>query len=209
MVNLPEGKMKSREGTVVDADDLVNDLIEMAKAEIISKEREEEVGDLDKTAHAIAVGALNYYLLQVTPARDMIFNPAESLSFNGNTGPYLQYMGARISSMIRKYHEKRNEFAGISADVSLLTVSEEKELLKMLISYPDVVGQSAEELNPSLITAFLYDLARTFSKYYHDNPVLNNSDKILAVTRMKLAAAVLQIFRNGFSLIGVPFLEKM
>ncbi|MBI9106911.1 MAG: arginine--tRNA ligase [Spirochaetales bacterium] len=209
MVNLPDGKMKSREGTVVDADDLVKQLGEMAKEEIIAKERGDDVGDIDGTAHSIALGALNYYLLQVSPSKDMIFNPAESLSFNGNTGPYLQYMGARISSMIRKFENQKEKFAGIEASSSVLTVEEEKELIKLLISYPEVVEQTANQYNPSALTAFLYELAKTYSRFYHDNPVLNNEDKVIAVSRMELSKAVLQVFRNGFELIGIPFLEKM
>ncbi len=209
MVNLPDGKMKSREGTVVDADDLVKQLAGLAREEIENKDRAGEVGDIDATSHAIALAALNYYLLQVSPSKDMIFNPSESLSFNGNTGPYLQYMGARISSMIRKFDEKHIEFEGIEADASLLKVEDEKELIKMLISYPESVEQAAEELNPSCIASYLYDLAKIFSRFYHDNPVLNNKDKVVAVTRMKLATAVLQVLKNGFDLIGIPFLEKM
>lgn len=209
MVNLPDGKMKSREGTVVDADDLVKQLCEMAKEEILTKERDSEVGDLEATSHAIALGALNYYLLQVTPSKDMIFNPAESLSFNGNTGPYLQYTGARISSMIRKFEDKKAEFDGIEINSRLLKVEEEKELVKMLISWPEAVEQASEELNPSILTSFMYELAKTFSRFYHDNPVLNNEDKVLAVTRMKLSSAVLQVLKNGFKLIGIPFLDKM
>ena len=209
MVNLPEGKMKSREGTVVDADDLVKQLAELAKEEIISKDRADEVGDVDATSHAIALGALNYYLLQVSPSKDMIFNPSESLSFNGNTGPYLQYMGARISSMLRKFNDMRSEFEGIEADASLLKVEDEKELIKLLISWPETVEAAARDYNPSALTAAMYEIAKTFSRFYHDNPVLNNEDKVLAVSRMKLSEAVLQVLKNGFGLIGIPFLDKM
>jgi arginyl-tRNA synthetase len=209
MVNLPDGKMKSREGTVVDADDLVKQLTEMAKEEILAKDRKDDVGDVDSTAHSIALGALNYYLLQVSPSKDMIFNPAESLSFNGNTGPYLQYMGARISSMVRKYEEQKDEFTEIEADAGLLTVEDEKELIKMLISFPEVVDQAASDLNPSVLAAFLYELAKTYSRFYHDNPILNNEDKKVAVSRMKLSMSILQVLRNGFEMIGIPFLEKM
>ena len=110
MVNLPDGKMKSREGKVVDGDDLVEELTRLAKEEIIAKEREGLVGDLEETSLSIALGALNYYLLQVSPTKDMIFNPAESISFNGNTGPYLQYMGARISDVLAKYERDSCHF---------------------------------------------------------------------------------------------------
>ena len=209
MVNLPDGKMKSREGTVVDADDLVAQLTELAREEIISKQRADKVGDVEATAQWIALGALNYYLLQVSPAKDMIFNPSESLSFTGNTGPYLQYMGARISSMIRKFNDKADEYKGFNPSFSLLKNDDEKELVKLLASYPEIVLQAAEELNPSALTAHLYELAKMFSRFYHDNPVLNNDDKTLSVTRMALSEAVLQVLRNGFDLIGIPFLEKM
>ena len=121
MVNLPEGKMKSREGTVVDADDLLAELTELARAEIESKGREEAVGDAAETARKIALGALNYYLLQVQPQHDMVFDPKKSISFNGNTGPYLQYTCARISSILRKAEEAKAEFEGVEWDGSLLT----------------------------------------------------------------------------------------
>ncbi len=209
MVNLPEGKMKSREGTVVDADDLVADLINLAGNEIKNKEREDEVEDLEETSKAIALGALNYYLLQTTPSKDMIFNPKESLSFNGNTGPYLQYMGARISSMFRKFEERKADFDGVNPDYSLLDGDDEKELLKNLSSYPEAVFQAGAELNPSAITSFLYELARNFSRFYHDNPVLNCEDKALALARLELSRAVLQVLKNAFKLVGIPFLQKM
>ena len=116
MVNLPSGRMKSREGTVVDADDLLADLASLAKAEIVRKDRESALDDADRTSHDIALGALNYYLLQVAPEKDMIFNPSESISFNGNTGPYLQYMGARISSMLSKFEAVKDEYRDIRFD---------------------------------------------------------------------------------------------
>ncbi|MGN0906417.1 MAG: arginine--tRNA ligase, partial [Bullifex sp.] len=132
MVNLPNGRMKSREGTVVDADDLLENLSELAKAEIIEKEREAMVGDIDDTSRKIALGALNYYLLQVSPSKDMIFNPDESIAFSGNTGPYLQYMGARISSMLNKFAECEGEYEGVAFDPSLLSGDDEKNLIKLI-----------------------------------------------------------------------------
>jgi arginyl-tRNA synthetase len=209
MVNLPEGKMKSREGTVVDADDLFEQLQAMAAKEIRSKDREEHVGDVEKAAAAVAQAALNYYLLQVAPARDMIFNPEESISFNGNTGPYLQYMGARISSMLRKYDERKAEFADGSFQPELLEASEERSLIKLLAEYPEVVHRAGEEYNPNLITAYLYDISRTFSKFYHDHPVLHNNDPNVVVTRVTLVRAILQVLQNAYFLVGIPFLERM
>jgi len=208
MVNLPEGRMKSREGTVVDADDLLDELAEMAAAEIREKGRAEEVGDVGKASEAIALGALNYYLLQVSPSKDMIFDPRESISFTGNTGPYLQYMGTRISSMLRKFDEIGEGFSGRFRS-ELLKQGDEWDIVKLLGSYPDVVARAGAEYNPSLVTAYLYDLSRTFSRYYHDNPVLHNADQDLVATRVRLCRAVAQVLKNAFALVAIPFLERM
>lgn len=209
MVNLPEGKMKSREGTVVDADDLLAELTEMAKAEIRNKEREEEVGDVEGTAEAIALGALNYYLLQVNPVKDMVFRSEESISFTGNTGPYLQYMGTRIASVLRKFAERRERYAEGRLDPSLIERGDEWELVKLIASYPETVLRAARELSPAVITGYLYELSQTFSRYYHDTPVLHNENPDLVMTRIELIRAVLQVLRNAFRLVGIPFLEKM
>ena len=209
MVNLPEGKMKSREGTVVDADDLIRELTSMAEAEIREKEREDEVESVDETARKVALAALHYYLLQVSPNKDMIFNPKESLSFNGNTGPYLQYMGARISSMRRKFQERRDEFTGIEAKPELLNTPEERELIKLCSDFSSVIAAAADQYNPSLLASYLYELARTFSRYYHETPILTGSEKETAVSRLALASAVLCVLKNGMYLLNIPFVEKM
>ena len=209
MVNLPEGKMKSREGTVVDADDLIEDLERLAAEEIVEKDRQAEVGDLKLTAEKIALGALNYYLLQPSPLKDMIFDPKESLSFSGSTGPYLQYTGARISSMLRKFNERQHEFRDGVFKPELLTQPDEWSIVKHMASYPESVIQAARELNPSIVTASLFELAQTFSHYYHDNPVLHNENPDLVVTRITLARAARQVLANGMGLIGVPFLDRM
>lgn len=208
MVNLPEGKMKSREGTVVDADDLLAELSSLAKDEIISKGREALVGDVEECSRKIALAALNYYLLQVSPSRDMIFDPKKSISFSGNTGPYLEYMGARISSILKKASE---EGLSISPDVdgSLLCNEDEEHLILLLSSYPALVKQAAEGYDPSVITSFLYDVAKTFSHYYHDNQILKADTPALISARLCLCQAVLQVLKNGFALVGIPFLESM
>ena len=209
MVNLPDGKMKSREGTVVDADELVAQLTALAAGEIRAKQREEQVGDVEKTSSSIALGALNYYLLQVNPLKDMIFNPAESISFNGNTGPYLQYMGARISSMLKRYESEGGDKAKISFDSSLLTLSDERELIKQIALYPEVVARSGSELDPSLLCVFLYELSRLFSRWYHDNPVLKAGSDELVRARIELSSMVMQVLKNAFALVGIPFLHSM
>ncbi len=206
MVNLPEGKMKSREGTVVDADDLLDELTELAKGEIEAKGREEAVGDVADTARKIALGALNYYLLQVQPQHDMVFDPKKSIAFNGNTGPYLQYTCARISSILRKAEgeEYENAFNG-----SLLTNEDEKALLKAIESFPETVRKATLSYDPSIIAAYLYENAKTFSHYYHDNQILKAETKELSYTRICLIKALRTVMKNGFSLIGVPYLESM
>lgn len=209
MVNLPDGKMKSREGTVVDADDLVAQLTSLAEGEIRSKQREDLVDDILKTSSSIALGALNYYLLQVNPLKDMIFNPAESISFNGNTGPYLQYMGARISSMLRRYEQEGGAIADSSFNSSLLTLSDEREIIKQIALYPEVVAKAGAELDPSLLCTFLYDLSRLFSRWYHDNPVLKAGSDDLVRARIELSAMVMQVLKNAFALVGIPFLHSM
>jgi len=209
MVNLPGGKMKSREGKVIDADDLLTQLKDLAKDEIISKGRDSEVEDLCKTAESIALGALNYYLLQVSPYKDMIFFPEESISFTGNTGPYLQYMGARISSVLRKYEEGREKYSGGAFKPELLGGKEEWKLIKMLGNFPELVENAAVEKNPSLIAVYLYKLAKHFSRFYHDNPILHNENKDLIKSRIVLAKSVLQVLKNGLKFISVPFLERM
>jgi arginyl-tRNA synthetase len=208
MVNLPEGKMKSREGTVVDADDLIDSLRDMALEEIRSKEREDALGKPEETAEKIALGALHYFLLQVSPTRDMLFDPKESLSFNGNTGPYLQYMGARISSLLRK----AEEMAGISSappQLQLLTGDAEWELVKTLGAYNDAVANAAENMDPSLVAAYLYELAKAFSRFYHDCPILGAEEPELAGARLALCRAVLVVLRDAMNLTCIPFLEAM
>ncbi|MDR2597693.1 MAG: arginine--tRNA ligase [Treponema sp.] len=206
MVNLPEGKMKSREGTVVDADDLIDSLRDMALEEIREKEREEEVGNAQEVAEKIALGALHYFLLQPSPVKDMLFDPKESLSFTGNTGPYLQYMGARISSMLRK---SKAPLIGKNADFSLLVSDTEWELVKTLAVYPSVIGEAAAALDPSCLASYLYELSRCFSRFYHECPVLNIDNTELSMARQELSRAVMLVLRDAFHLVCIPFLEVM
>ncbi len=209
MVNLPSGRMKSREGTVVDADNLVDSLHADALAAIKERGRDGEVGDADEVAEKVALGALHYYILQATPIKDMLFNPAESLSFNGNTGPYLQYMGARINSILAKAGE-----AGISEDsseaaVALLTSEDEWALIKQLGDYPNVIAKAAEGLDPSQVAAYVYEVAKLFSKFYQNCPIVTAENKQLAGARLYLADCTLQVIKNAMKLVLVPYLEKM
>lgn len=206
LVNLPSGRMKSREGTIVDADDLLDSLHSDALNAIEERGRESDV-DADDVAEKVALAALHYYLLQATPIKDMLFNPAESLSFNGNTGPYLQYMGARISSILEKAKK-----SGVSASAEysdLLKAPEEWELIKALGSFPETVNKSAENLDPSIMAAYLYDLSKLFSKFYQNCSIVNAESSELKSARLFLAECTLTVMKKAMNMVLVPFLEKM
>ncbi len=209
MVNLPEGKMKSREGTVVDADVLIDELAGMAEREIRAKGRESSVGGVEETAEKVALAALHYYLLQTNPNKDMIFDPAESLSFTGNTGPYLQYVGARIASMIRKAGDAPKSAEPQSKGYSTPTVLEEWDLIKKIAFFPFVCADAADGLNPSLVANALYDIAKTFSRFYHDHPIAIADDPDVRAFRLSLSHAVSIVMENGLRLLNIPYLEAM
>lgn len=211
LVNLPSGRMKSREGTVVDADDLIDNLHEQALKAISEKGRDEDLDNPDEVAEKVALAALHYYLLNVTPIRDMLFNPEESLSFNGNTGPYLQYMGARISSILLKAKNQGVIPSYDEKDLTLLNHESEWELVKLLSKYSDVVSKCAEELDPSQMAIYLYDLAKSFSAFYRDCPImsLTAENPNLARARLALAQCTLTVLKNAMDLVLVPFLDKM
>lgn len=209
LVNLPSGRMKSREGTVVDADDLVDSLHADALAAIKERGRDQQVGDADEVAEKVALGALHYYMLQATPIKDMLFNPAESLSFNGNTGPYLQYMGARINSILGKAGEAGIESDSSDEAVAMLTAPDEWELIKLLGDYPVVIEKAAENLDPSGVAAYVYETAKAFSKFYQTCSIVNAGDAKLAGARLYLAECTLQVIKNAMNLVLVPYLEKM
>lgn len=204
MVNLPDGKMKSREGTVVDADDLIDDLRDLAAGEIVQKGRENEIENIDEVSEKIAIGALHYFLLQATPEKDMLFDPKGSLSFNGNTGPYLQYTGARMCSIFQKISHENT-----STDFSLLIGDEEWALIKTLSSFPQVILDASMKLNPSIVAGFCYELAKNFAVFYHECPVATCKDEKLRAARISLVTAVQKTLKRAMELILVPFLEKM
>ncbi len=210
LVNLPSGRMKSREGTVVDADDLLDSLHADALKAIEERGRDSSV-DAEDVAEKVALGALHYYLLNVAPVKDMLFNPAESLSFNGNTGPYLQYMGARISSILAKASEKNLLPSSDEKNLALLTSPSEWALVKELEKFPRVVEKSAELLDPSFMAMYLYDVSKSFSSFYRDCPIVGEAEKnpALASARLCLAECTLGVLKSGMNLVLVPFLEKM
>ncbi len=211
LVNLPSGRMKSREGTVVDADDLIDNLHADALKAINERGRDADVGNPDEVAEKVALGALHYYLLQVTPVKDMLFNPEESLSFTGNTGPYLQYMGARIASILRKSKEQGLEITCSDSAIALLSHESEWALIKELGRFPQIVSKASEDLDPSVVAVYLYDVSKCFSSFYRDCPILSivDENKELAQARLQLAKSTLTVLKNAMDLVLVPFLDRM
>lgn len=209
LVNLPEGRMKSREGTVVDADDLLDSLRDDALAQIKSKGREDEVGDARAVAEKIALSALHYYLLHVAPAKDMLFNPKESLSFEGDTGPYIQYMGARIASILRKAEEGASADALDEKSCALLSSDEEWALVKALGRYPETVEACAAGLDPSALASYLHDLCKRFGKFYEACPIMGAPSAETVSARLSLARATLSVLKSAMDLLLIPFVEKM
>ncbi len=212
MVELPEGKMKSREGTVVDADDLIAGMVQTAR------EMSDELGKLDgcseeeaaAVSSMVGLGALKYFILKVDPKKTMLFDPRESIDFNGNTGPFIQYTHARIRSVLRKAQEAGVAFDGApDAGVYGSFVADEVELVKMLTDYPAVVASAGENFAPSIIAAYAYDLAKLFNGYYHDHSILREEDAAVRRMRLQLAEQVARVLRAAMGLLGIDVPERM
>ena len=208
MVELPEGKMKSREGTVVDADDLVEKMVETAR------EMSAELGKLDdcteqeadRICSMIGLGALKYFILKVDPKKTMLFDPRESIDFNGNTGPFIQYTHARICSVLRKAEEQGIDYA---QSVTAEYLPEEIEIVKMLCDYPQVVAAAGEAFAPSTIAAYTYELCKLFNGYYHDHSILREQNEDVKRMRLQLATQVARVIRVAMSLLGIEVPERM
>jgi len=206
MVDLPEGKMKSREGIVVDADDLMIEMTSTAKE--ISQElgklegySEEEKGKLYKT---IGLGALKYYILKVDPKKRILFNPKESIDFNGNTGPFIQYTYARIQSILRKADFDRSK----NVDVAKLHLKE-KELIKQLQNFPEIIQNAAQNLSPALIANYTYDLVKDYNSFYQSVPILGSDKEVEKIFRTQLSNKVGQIIKSAFRLLGIDVPKRM
>ncbi len=208
MVELPEGKMKSREGTVVDADILMEEMIKTARemSDELGKLSEIEEEEKDLIFNQIGLGALKYFILKVDPKKNMTFNPKESIDFNGNTGPFIQYTHARIRSILRKVTEK-----GIKTNTSNNYKLQDKEisLIKLLYDYPNVVQSSAQEMNPAGIANYLYDVAKEFNQFYHDHSILKSEDPEAKGFRIILAGVSSTVIKNGMKLLGIDVPERM
>ena len=208
MVELPSGKMKSREGTVVDADDLMDDMYEEAKTstEALGK-FQFTPEEADKLYEMIGQGALKYFILKVDPTKNMLFNPAESIDFNGNTAPFIQYTHARIRSMLRKGVESGIDLAAKLPQLSLN--EEEKTLINLLYQYPKTVLAAGDNFSPALIANYCYDLAKQFNHFYQDTPIFKEEDAAKRLLRLKLSRWVSLVLRSGMGLLGIEVPEKM
>ena len=209
MVELPEGKMKSREGTVVDADDLMDEMVDNAK------KTSEELGKLDgmpqeeadKIAEIIGLGALKYFILKVDPRKNMTFNPKESIDFNGNTGPFIQYTYARIQSVLRKAAE-----AGIERtfDPEKVTLGDKEiALIQRLADFADIVAEAGRNYSPALIANYAYDLVKEYNQFYHDYQIMRESDQNVRAFRLNLSEAVGNAVRRAFWMLGIDVPERM
>ena len=210
MVELPEGKMKSREGTVVDADDLMDEMISTAR------EISNELGKLDgltaeeaeNIIRIIGLGSLKYFMLKVDPRKNMTFNPKESIDFNGNTGSFIQYTYARIRSILRKAEEQG---VSISGGVSANTPVTEKEesIIQILAEYPSIVKEAGDTYSPSCIANYVYDLVREYNQFYHDYSILREENEDIKRLRIILSANVAKVISSGMSLLGIEMPERM
>jgi len=205
MVELPEGKMKSREGTVVDADDLMDEMIATARAmtEELGKIEDFNSTEAEALYSMVGLGALKYFILKVDPKKNMTFNPRESIDFNGNTGPFIQYTHARIRSILRKAGE------GIQFTGPVSLHPKEADLLILLYQFPQVVGQAAGELSPSVVANYLFEVAREYNQFYHELTILKEEDLNTRTLRLALSQLSATVIRNGMSLLGIDVPEKM
>ena len=205
MVELPEGKMKSREGTVVDADDLMDEMESTARqmSEELGKLEEYEKEERELIYRQVGMGALKYFILKVDPRKNMTFDPRESVDFNGHTGPFIQYTFARIRSVIRKGKDIQKSIGAIDLN------EKEVDLIRMMYEYPDLIQESARTFNPSLIANFLYELAKEFNQFYHDHSILSAENQEQVSMRLLLVEAVGQVIELGMELLGIEVPERM
>lgn len=209
MVELPEGKMKSREGTVVDADDLMKEMIETAR------ETSNELGKLDNCTpqeasdivRMVGLGALKYFILKVDPRKNMTFNPEESIDFNGHTGPFIQYTHARIQSVLRKAAELNIEIPTIIGEIELS--DKEEGLVHTLVDFASIINQSAEEYNVSLVANYVYDLVKEYNQFYHDFSILREKNEALRYFRLMLSKNVALTIKKGMCLLGIDVPNRM
>lgn len=210
MVELPEGKMKSREGTVVDADDLLQKMYEEARATSDESGKLADMSEEDKAKlyHMIGLGALKYFIIKVDPKKTMLFNPKESIDFNGNTGPFIQYTHARIRSILRKAAEKGIEYSASPLRKVELSAKEIR-LIKLLNTFPAKIAEGAQAYSPAVIANYAYDLAKEFNQYYHDTPILKEENEDVLKMRLVLIDTLSAVLRKAMGILGIELPERM
>ena len=206
MVELPEGKMKSREGTVVDADDLMAEMV--ATARQVSQELGKLDGlseaEIDDIAETVGMGALKYFLLKVDPRKNMTFNPKESIDFNGNTGPFIQYTYARIRSVLRKNAGfSPVDYSGVQPD------EKETALIQQLANFPEIVREAGHSYSPAAIANYVYDLTKNYNAFYHDHSILKEEDPAVRSMRLALSEQTARVIKTGMGLLGIKVPERM
>ena len=205
MVELPNGKMKSREGTVVDADELMDEMIATARKMSEGRLKGVPEEEIDDVYRIIGLGALKYFILKVDPRKNMLFNPQESIDFNGNTGPFVQYTYARIRSVLRKSDE-----ADAATDITAYEPNEKEiEIIQRIADFPSVVSEAGRTYSPALIANYVFELAKGYNQFYHDYSILKEENGVARAFRLHLSRTVADIIRRGFSLLGVEVPERM
>ena len=205
MVELPNGKMKSREGTVVDADELMDEMIATARKMSEGRLKGVPEDEMDDVCRIIGLGALKYFILKVDPRKNMLFNPQESIDFNGNTGPFVQYTYARIRSVLRKSDE-----ADAATDITAYEPNEKEiEIIQRIADFPSVVSEAGRTYSPALIANYVFELAKGYNQFYHDYSILKEENGVARAFRLHLSRTVADIIRRGFSLLGVEVPERM
>lgn len=205
MVELPNGKMKSREGTVVDADELMDEMIETARKMSEGRLKGVPEEEMDNVFRIIGLGALKYFILKVDPRKNMLFNPQESIDFNGNTGPFVQYTYARIRSVLRKSEE-----ADAATDITAYEPNDKEiEIIQRIADFPSVVSEAGRSYSPAVIANYVFELAKGYNQFYHDYSILKEEDGVARAFRLSLSRTVADIIRRGFSLLGVEVPERM
>jgi len=209
MVELPDGKMKSREGTVVDADDLMDEMVATARAiaEEQGKGKDMPAEEAAEVARRVGLGSLKYFILKVDPRKNMTFNPKESIDFNGNTGSFIQYTYARIRSLLRKAEELGITLPDTFAGLTIST--KEQELIAKVAEYADVVEEAARTYSPAVIANYVYDLVKEYNQFYHEFSILKEENEELRAFRLALSDVVARTIASGFSLLGIEMPERM
>lgn len=205
MVELPAGKMKSREGTVVDADDLMQEMY------LTAKDKAQELGKLEnlspeekeKSYETVGIGALKYFMLKVDPKKKMLFNPAESIDFAGNTGPFIQYTYARIQSLLTKAQHVPKEISDYEVNDA------EKELIMNLSNFREVIARAAETLSPALVANYIYEVVKSYNSFYQNNPILGQQDENTKNFRLELSSLTAKTIKKGLDLLGIGTVNRM